>query len=48
MKAEAVSKSYLDENDVCAGLGEGDGDGCAYASGCARDEGGLAFEGEES
>lgn len=40
--------AYLDENDVGAGLGEGYGDGGTYATGCARYEGGLALEGEES
>lgn len=38
---------YLHEDDVCAGFSEGDGDGCAYTSGCACNEGGLPFEGEE-
>lgn len=39
---------YLDKDDVCAGFSEGNGHCCAYASGCACDEGGLSLEGEES
>lgn len=39
---------YLDEDNVCAGFGEGDGDGLADATGAACDEGGMAFKGEES
>lgn len=41
-------RTYLDEDDVCAGFGEANGDGCADASGATGDEGGLALEGEES
>lgn len=40
--------AYLDEKDVCACLGERDGDGLADASCAACDEGSLALEGEES
>lgn len=39
--------TYLDQNNVGAGLSETDGDGLANASGAARDDGGLALEGEE-
>lgn len=39
---------YLDENEVCAGFCQGDGDGLADASGSARQKGGLSLEGEES
>lgn len=40
--------AYLDEEDVCACLGECDGDGLSDASCAACDEGRLALEGEES
>ena len=36
----------LDEDDVCAGLGQGNGDGLADAPGAAGDKGCVAFEGE--
>lgn len=39
---------YLDEDDVCAGFSEGDGNGCANAPCCAGYEGSLPFKGEES
>lgn len=48
MSEEGLEPSYLDENEVCAGLSEGDGDRGTYASCCARDEGCLSLEGEES
>lgn len=40
--------AYLDQEDVCARLGQRNGDGLANASCAACDEGGLALEGEES
>lgn len=39
---------YLNEDDVCAGFSEGNGDRCSNASCCAGDESSLPFEGEES
>lgn len=40
--------SYLDEDDVCAGFSEGDGDGGANASCCACYESSLPFKGKKS
>lgn len=40
-------KAYLDEHDVGACFGQGDGHGCADAAGAACHDGGLAGEGEE-
>jgi hypothetical protein len=38
---------YLDEENVCAGFGEGERHGLADSSGAACYQGGLALEGEE-
>lgn len=40
--------SHLDENEVCAGFCQGNGDGLPDASRSTSHEGGLAFKGEES
>lgn len=42
-----VGPTHLDEQDVSAGFGEGDGDGLADAARAARHGGGVALEGEE-
>lgn len=43
MRGERNWLMYLDENDISACFGEGDGHGGADAAGAACDEGGLAL-----
>lgn len=43
---KGLGRCYLDEDDVCAGFGEGDGDGLADATRTACDEGSVALKRE--
>ena len=46
--SEMHKTTYLDENNICTGFGETNGNGLANAAGAAGDHGRLALEGEDA
>lgn len=46
--SETHKTTYLDQDNICTGFGETNGNGLANAAGAAGDHGRLALEGEDA